>query len=63
MQDLSGQRPEIAYPCRWSYRVVCTDEAELRREVARLVGASEHSLERIGQSSSGRRAAVAFMAA
>jgi putative lipoic acid-binding regulatory protein len=54
VQDLGGQRPVIAYPCHWSYRVVCTDEGELRREVLRLVGASEHSLERIGQSSSGR---------
>jgi putative lipoic acid-binding regulatory protein len=54
LQTFGGRRPEISYPCFWTYRVICTDEPALRSAVASIVGAAEHTLERIGDSASGR---------
>jgi len=54
MQPLEGH-PSIDYPCRWPYRVICTDEAGLRREIARIVGSAEHTVANVGDPSpSGR---------
>jgi putative lipoic acid-binding regulatory protein len=53
MEVLSG-RPEISYPCAWTYRIVCTDEAAVRALVASFVGTSEHRLTHLGASSGGR---------
>lgn len=53
MQPLEG-RPELSYPCSWTYRIICTDESALRGEIAGIVGAAEHTLRHIGDSSSGR---------
>lgn len=54
MQDLSGERPEIDYPCSWPYRIVCTDEPAVRAALVVIVGAAQHSVQNIGASSSGR---------
>jgi putative lipoic acid-binding regulatory protein len=53
VQPLEG-RPEVHYPCEWTYRIVCTDEAELRLFVAELVGPAPHRLTSLGTSSGGR---------
>ncbi len=53
MQPLSG-RPEIAYPCSWSYRIICTSEGPVRAAVMEIVGRIEHSLQHLGVSSAGR---------
>ena len=54
MQTFGERRPEISYPCSWTYRVICTDEEDLRRAVAGIVGAAKHTLALIGASASGR---------
>jgi putative lipoic acid-binding regulatory protein len=54
VQTFDGRRPEISYPCSWTYRVICTDEDVLRNDIQRLVESAEHSLSRIGASASGR---------
>lgn len=54
MQPLDSQRPEIDYPCTWTYRVICTDEAVLRAAIRAIVGTAEHSVSNIGSSESGR---------
>ena len=54
MQTFGDRRPEISYPCTWTYRIICTDEAALRTAVVALMGASEHTLELVGASATGR---------
>ncbi|MEQ1891528.1 MAG: DUF493 domain-containing protein [Planctomycetota bacterium] len=54
MQTFGERRPEISYPCTWTYRVICTDEQAFRAAALALMGASEHTLELIGDSASGR---------
>lgn len=51
---LAGERPVIAYPCDWPYRIVCTDEAALRAALPLLVAQAEHTVSKVGSSSSGR---------
>lgn len=53
MHVLEGH-PEISYPCSWTYRIICTDEAALRATVARLAADAVHTLANIGGSASGR---------
>jgi putative lipoic acid-binding regulatory protein len=53
MRTLHGQRPEISYPCPWSYRIICTDEDALRAAVVTIVGAARHTLAHVGDSRSG----------
>ena len=54
MQTFGDRRPEISYPCSWTYRVICTDEETLRASVATIVGSAAHTLARVGDSASGR---------
>jgi len=55
MPDLfDGRRPEIAYPCRWSYRVIGADAQRLRDAVAEVVGGAEHTLALGLQSAGGK---------
>lgn len=53
MQPLEG-RPVIAYPCPWTYRIVCADEPALRTLIVSLVGDAEHRVTSLGESSGGR---------
>ena len=53
MKALEG-RPQISYPCSWPYRVICSNEAELRGAVAEIVGDAAHTLAGFGGSASGR---------
>jgi putative lipoic acid-binding regulatory protein len=53
VQPLEG-RPELSYPCDWTYRIVCSDEGELRRVIGELVGTARHTLKSLGESSGGR---------
>jgi len=38
------QRPEIQYPCRWTYAVIGLDEEDLRMAIAAVVRRREHRL-------------------
>lgn len=52
VQTLSG-RPEISYPCSWTYRIICTREEPVRAAVLGIVGGIEHGLRHLGASSAG----------
>jgi putative lipoic acid-binding regulatory protein len=41
---LDGRKPEIDYPCTWSYRIIGADELRMRMAVREIVGAVEHEL-------------------
>lgn len=47
-------KPEIEYPCRWSYRVIGSDESSIRAAAAEVMGQEEYGL-RLSRSSSGGR--------
>lgn len=53
MRTLEGH-PAINYPCPWPYRIICTDETELRAAVVVIVGSAEHTLAVVGEAPSGR---------
>src|SRR5262245_3876656 len=53
MQTLGG-RPEIHYPCSWTYRIICTREDAVRAAVTEIVGPIEHQFRNLGASSAGR---------
>lgn len=55
MESISG-RPELSYPCSWTYRIICTDEPGVRAAIAVIVGDSAHTLTGLGSSTSGRYA-------
>jgi len=52
--DFDGLRPEIHYPCTWSYRIVCGDAAAVRAGVPAIVGAAAHRLVDVRSSRGGR---------
>jgi putative lipoic acid-binding regulatory protein len=48
------KRPEIEYPCSWTYRIVCTEDSPVRAAIAGLVGDARHSLAEVRTSQHGR---------
>ena len=49
-----NQRPEIEYPCHWSYRIVGTCADTIRALVVTVAGDAEHALEPSNRSSTGK---------
>jgi uncharacterized protein len=43
-QFLGGRKPEIDYPCTWSYRIIGLDELRMRSAVREIIGEVEHTL-------------------
>jgi len=54
MRSFEGKKPEIDYPCPWSYRLIGRDEVALRRAVLGIIGGAEHTLVLVNESSAGR---------
>lgn len=52
------ERPEITYPCRWSYVVVGEGEAELMAHITVSVGGAEHEKSTSRNSSSGKYVSI-----
>jgi putative lipoic acid-binding regulatory protein len=51
---LDGRKPEIDYPCTWSYRILGTDEPRMRIAVFEIVGGFEHQVTLGLESSQGK---------
>ena len=47
-------KPEITYPCRWTYRIVGTDAASIRRRVGAIAGERPYDLAPSQESSNGK---------
>lgn len=60
MYTFDDQKPEITYPCAWSYRVIGADETRLRAVVREVVGDLEHSLRLANESAHGRYRSLAL---
>ena len=41
--SFEGHKPEILYPCLWSYQVIGTDESLLRAAVLEVIGSARHN--------------------
>lgn len=54
MQSLDGRKPDITYPCSWSYKVIGLDEGALRLAVAEVVGDCVHTLSAGNESAGGK---------
>lgn len=44
MQSFDDRKPEIEYPCTWSYKVIGLDEALLRTAIGEVIGGLPHTL-------------------
>ena len=53
MQPLEG-RPDIDYPCPWSFKVIGREEDEIRQAVAEIVGDHAYTLTFSNQSAHGK---------
>ncbi len=51
---LDGRKPQISYPCVWTYRIIGWDEPRLRAVVAEVIGRHEHRLQLARESSGGK---------
>jgi hypothetical protein len=60
MRAFDDQKPEITYPCLWSYRVIGADEVRLRAVISEVVVGLEHSLTLANESSHGRYRSIAL---
>jgi putative lipoic acid-binding regulatory protein len=54
MRTFDDRKPEITYPCAWSYRVIGADEVRLRAVILEVIGDVDHSLRLANESSQGR---------
>ena len=52
--DICKTKPDIDYPCRWTYKVIGLDEQTLRRGIARVIGLRAHDLCLSHRSASGK---------
>ncbi len=50
--SFEGRKPEILYPCIWSYQVIGIDEELLREAIGEVLGDLQHVV-KPGHSSSG----------
>lgn len=51
---LTSQKPEIAYPCLWQYKVIGTARSEILNAVRAVIGDQDHSIGDSNQSSGGK---------
>jgi putative lipoic acid-binding regulatory protein len=52
--DLRGEKPDIDYPCEWTYQLIGLSRADVRRAVEGILGEVEHTLETSRTSSRGK---------
>ena len=52
MRMLEG-RPDIDYPCPWSFKVIGRDEGDMRRAIDEIVGNHEYSIALSNHSAKG----------
>lgn len=52
------QRPVLVYPLEWEYRVIGSDESQVRTAIARVMGARTHVLATARKSREGRWVSV-----
>ena len=54
MEEQSGCRPEITYPCQWQYRIIGEDRAAMHQAIITSVAASTCTITDANSSSGGR---------
>ena len=54
VQPFGERKPEIAYPCPWSYRILGSDETRMREAVRAIVGAAQYDLKLSNESRGGK---------
>jgi putative lipoic acid-binding regulatory protein len=62
MQSLDGRKPDIVYPCSWSYNVIGLDEPSLRSAVAEVLGDGVHTIAPGNASPGGKYVSLALEA-
>lgn len=52
------EKPDIEYPCAWSYRLIARSAEVIEAAVRRVVGSSDYRLDASNTSATGRYVAV-----
>lgn len=60
MRSFENEKPEISYPCAWSYRVIGADETRMRAVILAVIGDAQHSLRLANESAHGRYRSLAL---
>ncbi len=54
MQDFSGRKPEINYPCRWQFRLIGEERTAMVEAIATVAGIPAAEITEANVSSGGR---------
>ncbi len=57
---MEQEKPDITYPCQWSYRIIGTHEAPIKNSVEALVTDKKYKLVSSNTSSSGKYVSMAL---
>jgi len=52
--DLSKEKLQLEYPCKWLYKIIGRDEKAMRRAVAEIVPSRSHTIVNSNTSSNGK---------
>lgn len=58
MQRFGDKKPQIDYPCAWSYRLIGRSAASIEAVLERLVGHSDYRVDRSNTSTTGKYVAL-----
>lgn len=56
--ETPGERPEIEYPCTWTYRVIASDAVRTSYAIVERLGARPHRLSEGRTSRTGKYASI-----
>ncbi len=54
LDENSGEKPEINYPCEWGYKIIGRDKAELEAVICEIMGERKHKKKGGNSSSKGK---------
>ncbi|HVS17805.1 MAG TPA: DUF493 domain-containing protein [Planctomycetota bacterium] len=55
---MHGERPQIEYPCTWTYRVIAADVVGTAHAIAERLGTRPHTLQQGRTSRTGKYASI-----
>ena len=58
--SFGDQKPEIKYPCDWTYKVIGEDEIKIRDAIYHLLGSTGH-ISKVSSSSKGKYTSISLV--
>ncbi|NLT49785.1 MAG: DUF493 domain-containing protein [Ignavibacteria bacterium] len=57
----NGQKPEIAYPCKWPYKIICRDITKTIEEIEKIAAGFKYDITPSNISNKGKYASLNFV--